>query len=555
MFFPFIAMQDDSLLTTYNALRAIRSPWEDWWDRLRRYVLPSREQTAEPLLPAVDSPGTTQRLYDTTAVEACQKLASAHMSYITPGNELWFKWTSPEPGAGDEAQSWYNRCSEIANRELALSNFYTALHECFLDRVGLGTGSLFCGSTRSGRLMFRHIPCGQFVCAENDEGCIDTYMREFTFSPHQAQSRFGTAALGSRARALCEKSADRHTPSLRFLHVVRPREKRNRSRHTARDMAWQSIYYSLDDSRSVEEGGYREMPYMVTRFLKWGESPYGLAPARLVYPDIEQAQFLNKILDMLGEVAAFPRILELANQVGEVDLRAGGRTLISPESASLGFPREWATQGRYDVGMDRLRQKQESINRAFFVPMLELWNERRQQMTAAEVYARENERVMQFSPSFTLFTCDFQPLMERVFAQLFREGRFPKPPHTVLQKDRRGELTIAEPHVVYQGRIAMIMRRLQSEGIERTLSRLQGMAAMSPTLTDHIDMDSTFRLAARLDGVPEQMLRPEHAVRRMRREREQAVSAAAGQMAPEPQADAGPPPALMPQSQPIQVAP
>ena len=122
-------MQDDSLLTTYNALRAIRSPWEDWWDRLRRYVLPSREQTAEALLPAMDSPGAAQRLYDTTAVEACQKLASAHMSYITPGNELWFKWTSPEPGAGDEAQSWYNRCSEIANRELALSNFYTALHE------------------------------------------------------------------------------------------------------------------------------------------------------------------------------------------------------------------------------------------------------------------------------------------------------------------------------------------------------------------------------------------------------------------------------------------
>lgn len=534
---------EQHLLSTYNALRAIRSPWEGWWERLRRYVLPDRRLNDET---AADSPGDApQRLTDTTAVEACQKLASAHMSYITPGNELWFKWTSPDPAAGDEAQSWYNRCSEIANRELSLSNFYTALHECFLDRVGLGTGSLYCGSTRGGRLLFRHIPCGQFVCAENDEGVIDTYMREFTFSPHQAQSRFGSAALGPRARALCERAADCHTPSLRFLHVVRPREQRNRSRSTARDMAWQSLYYSMDDCCTVEESGYREMPYMVTRFLKWGDSPYGLAPARLVYPDIEQAQFLNRILDMLGEVAAFPRILELANQVGEVDLRAGGRTLISPESASLGFPREWATQGRYDVGMDRLRQKQESINRAFFVPMLELWNERKQQMTAAEVYARENERVMQFSPSFTLFTCDFQPLMERVFAQLFRLGRFPKPPVTVLQADRRGEPAIAEPHVVYQGRIAMIMRRLQSEGMERTLTRLQAMAGFEPTLVDHIDLDSTFRLAARLDGVPEQMLRPEHAVRRLRREREQALSATAGQgAATAPAADAGPAPGL-----------
>ena len=76
-----------------------------------------------------------------------------------------------------------------------------------------------------------------------------------------------------------------------------------------------SIYYSLEDHCVIEESGYREMPYMVTRFLKWGESPYGLAPARLVYSDIRQAQFLNRILDMLGEVAAFPRILELAAQL------------------------------------------------------------------------------------------------------------------------------------------------------------------------------------------------------------------------------------------------
>ncbi len=557
-------MSADSLLSTYNALRATRSPWESWWERLRHYVLPTRQPGTDSLLPAEDTPGLgSQPLTDTTAVEACQKLAGAHLSYITPGNELWFKWTSPDPAAGDEAQSWYNRCSEIANRELALSNFYTELHECFLDRVGLGTGSLYCGTTRSGRLLFRHIPCGQFVCAENDEGTIDTYMREFSFSPHQAESRFGLAALGPRARSLCEQATDRHTPCLRFLHAVRPRDKRNRSRHTARDMAWQSIYYSLDDNLPVEESGYREMPYMVTRFLKWGESPYGLAPARLVYPDIERAQFLNHLLDMLGEVAAFPRILELANQVGEVDLRAGGRTLINPESASLGYPREWATQGRYDVGMDRLRQKQESINRAFFIPMIELWSERKQLMTAAEVYARENERVMQFSPSFTLFTSDFQPLMERVFALLFRLGRFPAPPGSVLQADRRGEPTIAEPHVVYQGRIAMVMRRLQSEGIERTLARLQTMGNMEPTLADHVDMDAAFRLSARLDGVPEQMLRPEHRVRRMRRERQQAAESAASAAAmeqgapPLPEGDAGPARSLfapMPEPQPSPLA-
>lgn len=509
---------DPTLLQSYRALCAARAPWESWWDTLREYVLPSRLQ--EPTGDAVPDAASARRLGDTTAVEACQKLAGGHMSYITPGHEQWFKWSAPEPAGGDEVEAWYNQCSEIAARELALSNFYTELHECFLDRVGLGTGSLFCTLTRNGHLLFRHIPCGQFVCAENDEGTVDTYMREFRFTPHQAESQFGLRALGPRARALLENGRDPHSGSLSFLHVVRPRRRRNRRREDARNMPFESLYYSLDDNCVVEEGGYREMPYMVTRFLRWGEGVYGLAPARLVYPDIRQAQFLNRILDMLGEVAAFPRILELANQVGEVDLRAGGRTLINPESASLGYPREWATQGRYDVGMDRLRQKQESINRAFFIPMLELWENRRQQMSASEVIARENERVMLFSPSFTLFTCDFAPMMERVFALLFRSGRLPRPPQSALRTDRRGEAVIDSPHVVYLGRIAQALRRQRVEGIDRTLLRLQQMGQLDAALLDHVDLDRTFRLAARLDGVSEEILRPDAAVRRLRRRRE-----------------------------------
>ncbi len=517
-----------SIPECYRSLKAARAPWESWWDTLRHYVLPDRPHSENGVDTA--APPAAHHLSDTTAVEACQKLASGHMSYMTPSNELWFKWSSPEPGAGDEAESWYNRCSEIANRELAQSNFYTELHECFLDRVGLGTGSLYCGNTRSGQLLFRHIPCGEFVCAENDEGSVDTYMREFSFTPHQAAAKFGIKALGPRGRSMLEHTRNPHEGELRFLHVVRPRENRNRNRDNARNMPFESIYYSLDDQCTVQESGYREMPYMVTRFLRWGSGPYGLAPARLVYPDIRQAQFLNRILDMLGEVAAFPRILELANQAGEVDLRAGGRTLINPESASLGFPREWATQGRYDIGMDRLRQKQEAIRRAFFVPMLEIWSEQKQQMTASEIYARENERVMLFSPSFTLFASDFRPLMERVFAQLFRLGRFPKPPGTVLHPDHKGEPGIELPLVIYQGRIAQVMRRLQSEGIARTLQRLQLMAGLDNSLLDHVDLDKTFRMSARMDGVPEDLLRPEVNVKRLRRKRDAAQQEQAQQI-------------------------
>ena len=291
-------MMTDPVLQSYQSLKAARAPWDSWWEQLRHYVLPGCRHT-DAGDDAADAP-TAHQLRDTTAVEACQKLASGHMSYITPSHELWFKWSSPLPDAGDEAESWYNRCSEIANLELARSNFYTELHECFLDRVGLGTGCLYCGNTRSGHLHFRHIPCGDFVCAEDDEGSMDTYMREFSFTPHQAAARFGLRALGPRGRSMLENGRNPHEGQLRFLHVVRPRRKRSRTRDNAGNMPFESIYYSLDDHCTVQESGYREMPYMVTRFLRWGEGMYGLAPARLVYPDIRQAQFLNRKFGMFS---------------------------------------------------------------------------------------------------------------------------------------------------------------------------------------------------------------------------------------------------------------
>ena len=115
-------------------------------------------------------------------------------------------------------------------------------------------------------------------------------------------------------------------------------------------------------------------------------------------------------------------------------------------------------------------------------------------------------------------------MFKRVFALLFRQGRFPQPPTTVLQNDRNGDPGIELPLVVYQGRVAQVMRRLQSEGISRTLQRLQLMAGMDNQLVDHVDLDRTFRLAARLDGVPEALLRPEVGVKRLRRKREAAAA-------------------------------
>lgn len=534
-------MNSDIILSTYAGLKAERESWEGWWQTLRHYVLPRRVQpeAGRDVRHGPES-DNFDNLYDTTAIEACQRLASGHISYITPGHEVWFKWSAPEEFDGlDHVEAWYNRASEIALRELSASNFYTEIHECFLDRAALGTGSMFCGTRQDGRLLFNHISCGTFACSENEEGIVDTYYREFTFTPYQAERMFGRKNLGERSRALCDDAARKHTASLRFLHVVHPRDKYNPTRKDAANRPFRSVYLSLDDNNIVEEDGYLEFPYLVTRFLKWGEGPYGLPPGRLIFPAIRQAQFLNRILDTLAEVAAFPRILELANQVGEIDFRAGGRTLISPEAAQLGFPREWATGGNYSVGLDRLGSKQEAIKKAFYLPLFDLWGNTTHQMTATEVTARENEKVLMFSPSFTLFVNDFYPTMKRIFRLLYRQGKFPEPPQEIINGESLTGEVIPEPKIVYQSKIALTLRKLQTESFDRTLRRLSAVTPYHPDAPDNFNWDVTIRDTARIEGVPEHFLKPLAKVTDERESRQQEAMAAQAAQAGQPGMDPG----------------
>lgn len=520
-------MTIDTLLSSYASLKTERSSWEDWWQTLRHYVLPRRVCPEESRgTKQIPENGHFDHLYDTTAIEACQKLASGHISYITPGHEIWFKWTAPQGFEGkDKIESWYNKASEIALKELSFSNFYTEIHETFLDRAALGTGSLFCGVRQDGRLLFTHIPCGSFACAENEEGTVDTYYREFTFTPYQAERMFGRERLGERCRAMLERENAKHTGSLRFLHVVHPREDRAPTRQDAGNRPFRSLYISLDDKNIVEESGYHEFPYLVTRFLKWGEGPYGLPPGRLVFPAIRQAQFLNRILDTLAEISAFPRILELANQTGEIDFRAGGRTLISPEAAQLGYPKEWATSGRYDIGLARLANKQTEIKNAFYLPLFEQWANTTHTMTATEVMARENEKILQFSPSFTLFVNDFLPIMKRVFGLLYRQGKFPEPPRELLDARTPGG-GLLDPQVIYLSRIALALRKLQTESFDRALQRLAAIMPYHPEAADNFNWDTGLRDTARIDGIPEDFLVPQERVEAVRRQRQEAARSA-----------------------------
>ena len=517
----------DELVRLYNGLRKQRDELAKTWQFARWYLLPNRVDDLR-FRPS-DFVG---RVRNGAARMACARLAGAHMSHIVTSHEPWFKWIA-RPGDVaeedvEEANAWYGKCSDIALMELTRSNFYSEIYECFLDRVGMGTGSLYCGPGRSVRLLFKAISPEQ-VCGEvDDEGRVVVFVREMLLSAYDVADLFGKAALSEGMAAdYHQGGAGMYEKKWVVLHVVRRAKKQMMGR------VWESFYVDQQGKRVMRREMEWEMPYMATRWKMNGTSFFGFAPWQDVEGEVRGVEEIEKDLEKARRVAIDPRILTAAKLVGEVDLRAGGKTLVDPDLLQGGgvlLPKEWAAVGDVSLSYKQLADKEQRIKDAFLVPMLELfaYDEGKKGFpTATEVMARENQYLLQFFPSFVQFAYDVQPTLDRVFMVLYRAGVFPDPPDCVREDViRNGSVVgtaLKNPGVTYNNKVALVLKRIESDAFAAALREAVELGEAVPGLLDHLDVDRGMRARLRSLGVSEDSIRGNIEVEDMRRRKSAAV--------------------------------
>ena len=130
-----------NIVRQFNALKAERATWDTRWQNAAEWLLPHKAYITEKqeMMPSMQYRSQT---HDSKGIKSAETLASAHMSYITPLNDIWMNYTPPsELKDNDDAVSWYKECSEIVLGELAKSNFYQEIHQTYKDRSIFGTGS------------------------------------------------------------------------------------------------------------------------------------------------------------------------------------------------------------------------------------------------------------------------------------------------------------------------------------------------------------------------------------------------------------------------------
>lgn len=503
----------------FDALKSKRSCWDGLWQDIARYVMPRRV----PGIGTVESPSTENeaRLFDTTAVHANLTLANGQLAWMSPMESAWFTFEPVEGREDDSAKTYLAGAAAAARKALARSNFYTAVHEFYLDRSAFGTACLYIERGKRKALNARVWPVGTFVIDEDDEGDVDTVIREMQLTARQAVQMFGEEGVHEKVRRTAGEGGDKALEKVTYLHAIRPREdaERDGQKLGGENMPIASVYVDTEHNHVCRNSGYEEMPVFVSRYLEWGSGLgglYGWSPSFAALPEARQVNFLQKMMDALGEKMAFPPVLAPDELEGEIDPNAHGVTYLSQDLGGDRAPREWMTAGRYDIGKDRVEERQNAIDRAFHVELFQMFAQLDKQMTAREVAERSQEKLIQFSPTFARLTTElFDPMLERVFGLLARNGGIERP-----------EGGLESYNIAYSSRIALALNALPSIGYGRTLERLSVTAQIRPDVLDNFDFDRAERDAAIADGCDPDILVPEKdrdEVRQARAEAEQAA--------------------------------
>lgn len=520
----------EEILAHCEALDTLRRPWESLWEELARIVHPRRAMIANNRSAnQLQTPESqSDDAFDGTAMRSLRTLATGVSARVTPQGARWFGM-KPDDGVKASAAgvSFYHRASDITGQQIRKSNFHTAATEHYLDRGAFGTAATEIREGKNGKgLHFDAYPVGTFSIEEDENGEVDTICRTLWMTPKQLKQMYGKVP-----EAVEKKLADpkERTVPMEVKRLVRPRLDRDPRKVDKQNKAWESIHILCKDKEILAEEGYDEFPVAVSRWERWGNSPYGWPPSYMALPEAVQANFIEQMLDTLAETAAFPRVLYPSNIKGDVNFRALGLTCYDPANGQK--PEEWLTQGRYDIGKDRLEDKRRAIEDAFYVPLFNGIAQLGSDATAEQVRALVSESRELFHPILAGLTREFlSPVIRRSFSISLRQGLIERPPDELLVKGDLG-LYLEDPGVEYTSPMALALEQSQLANFADVMNVLMIGATVDPSVLDFVNWQEIGPAFFRYKGLPESFINTPEAIAAIQEARAMQAQVAAAKEA------------------------
>lgn len=286
-------------------------------------------------------------------------------------------------------------------------------------------------------------------------------------------------------------------------------------------MAYASVYYLDGFGREapLRESGFHEFPGFGVRWDVVGNDVYGKGPAADTLADSILLQQMTRSMLQAIQLELNPPLQSPAG-FENVSLLPGAVNAVSQMQSGPGIrpilELRHNIEGTYRV----IAQVQDKVREGLFNNLFRmLLNSDRRQITAREVAAREQEKLILIGPVLERLNDEFFiPVSDRVFNILLRQGMIPPWPT---------ELEGREISVEFVSMLAQAQKLVATGAVEQFASFVGNMAGMYPEALDSVNVDNMVDNYAEYLGVEANMLKGLEERERIRAGRYEAQAAQA----------------------------
>jgi len=488
-----------------------RSTWDPLWDGVAEYIVPKKDNVYGA---AVKGEEKHNRLYDSTAINSNEQLASALHGWLTNSASVWFGVTTGDQDLDndDDVREWTQKVVTIIINTLNQSNFQSEIHEVYIDLGSFGTACMRIEEDDKVHVRFTTRPIYELSVSENYKNEVDTVAYEYKQTLQQIVDEHGEDALVTDE--LQNKHREHPMEEITLIHLVEPRKntpKELRSKLTGPTSFPFASFHVLKDTKTVlKESGYRENPYVIPRWTKLSGEMYGRSPGMKALADIRMINKMKKAtIEAAQLVIAPPTQTPDDGVLLPVRLKPNGRNYYRAGTKDR--------IEKIDIGGDvrisdaLLEGIKRDIEKAFFVDQLKLVEKDR--MTAEESSIRRDDNLRTLGPILGRQHNELlKPIIERVYNILDRKKMFPPLPEKL--KGRPLEIQ-------YKSLIAKAQRSAEAESFTRLLQLVMPLAEAQPELLDNFDGDELVKFGADVYGTYYKIVKKAADVKQVREQRQQ----------------------------------
>lgn len=505
-----------SLETRWQQLKDNRAKFEANWTEAQTY--------ADNVVMNWGKPGevpSRPKRFTSKPFQYNKTLVAGILGYAVSPSLVWFKLGMENSQLLKEygVKDWLENCESELLAMFNRSNFYREMNPTVKDATCPGHGVIFIEEDiENARLRYTHFPINELFLDVNAYGEIDTCFRWYADTLRNIVDFFGEDNVSDEMRRQI-KEPSHWNDSHEILMCVYPRENYNPEFKDAKNMPFACIYMDLKERHILKESGYREFPFAVFEWERYPGFAYGSSPAQDALPDIKALNIIKKSSLQIAQTSAEPPMMA-SQEMHDIDLSPRGITYLPTKDSRLEPVR---TGENYPITLQELANYEQAVKDWFYVDYFLALQERNQQMTATEVMELQGEKAATLSTFIVSLNEFLSNIIQRSFNLLMRAQMLPPPPTALMQQQSILKIDFTGPLAQNQKKYH------QMGGTTQALAAIGPIMQMFPNAGDFLDGDELMKSTMEGMGMPQNIIREDDDVKKIREDRIKAQQEAAAQ--------------------------